>query len=127
MDLIFDGYCGVCTRLIRWVRAQDRHDRITAWPSQLPGVRERFGLSREQADREVWAFDGAGNVWSGAEAIFRTLEVLGWTTVAAWSRRPPFKQLAGPCYFWVARHRHWFARWGMPPECADPARGCLPE
>lgn len=126
MDLIFDGYCGVCTRMIHWIRAQDRHGRITAVPSQVPGVLERFGLTREAADREVWAFDGAGNVWSGAEAVFRTLEVLGWTRLAAWSRRSPVKQLAGPCYHWFARHRHWFARWGAPPECADPARGCLP-
>jgi predicted DCC family thiol-disulfide oxidoreductase YuxK len=126
--LIFDGYCGICTRMVLWVRAQDRQGRILALPSQLPDLLDRYGLTPEQVAKEVWAFDAAGNAWSGAEAIFRTLEEFGapWSGIAAWSRRPPFKQLAGPSYAWFARNRHLFARWGAPPECADPARGCLP-
>ncbi len=112
--------------MVRWVRAQDRLGRITVVPSQLPGVVERYGLTREQADREVWAFDGDGNVWSGAEAIFRTLELLGWTRLAAFSRLKGVRPLARWGYVWFAQHRHWFARWGVTPECADPARGCLP-
>lgn len=128
MILVFDGYCGVCTRMIRWVRQQDRQGRITALPSQLPGVLERYGLTREAADREVWAFDGAGASWAGAEAIFRILDALGFphSLLAAAGRFPPFKQLSGPAYRLFARYRHFFARWGVPPECADPARGCLP-
>lgn len=114
--------------MVRWVQARDRAGRVTAIPSQLPGMLERFGLTREQADREVWAFDDAGNAWSGAEAIFVVLGLLGgpWQAVAAAFRLPPIKPLAGWGYHWFAAHRHLFARWGMTPECDDPARGCLP-
>ena len=128
VTLVFDGYCGVCTRLVRWIRVQDRGGRINALPSQLPGVLDRYGLTREQAAREVWAVDAAGKVWSGAEAIFVILDLLGppWSRLAAWSRLPPFRQLAGPSYHWFAAHRHWFGRWGATPECEDPGRGCLP-
>ena len=114
--------------MVRWVRSRDAQGRIKALPSQVPGVLERFGLTREQAAREVWAFDDAGNVWSGAEAIFLTLEVVGgpWKALAVASRLPPIQQLSGPAYHWFARHRHWFARWGVRPECEEPARGCLP-
>ena len=128
VTLVFDGYCGVCTRMVRWVRAQDRAGRVTALPSQQPGLLERFGLTRAQADREVWAFDTAGNAWSGAEAIFVVLELLGgpWKAVAAGSRLPLIKPLAALGYHWFAAHRQFFARWGTTPECEDPARGCLP-
>jgi len=114
--------------MVRWVRSQDARGRIEVLPSQLPGVLERFGLTREQAAREVWAFDATGRVWSGADAIFLALELLGgpWKGVAAASRLPLIKPLAGPAYYWFARHRHFFARWGVSPECEDPARGCLP-
>ena len=126
--LIFDGYCGVCTRLVRWVRAKDRAGRITALPSQVPGVLDRYGLTQSQAAREVWAFDASGHAWSGAEAIFVTLDLLGppWSGLASACRLPPFKQLSEPGYAWFARHRHFFGRWGVTPECEDPARGCLP-
>jgi predicted DCC family thiol-disulfide oxidoreductase YuxK len=126
--LLFDGTCGICTRMVRWLRNADRAGHVEALPSQLPGLIERYGLTREAVDREVWAFDAAGNSWAGAAAIFRVLEALGgpWPMLAHWARRTPFKQLSAVCYRAFARHRRLFARWGVPPECADPARGCLP-
>lgn len=124
--LLFDGHCGICTRLVRVVSRHDRLGRIAAEPSQRPGLIERYGLTREQVDREVWAFDAAGNAYAGASAVFRVLAELGgaWPFVAWLFRLPPFKRLADGAYRLFARHRALFGRWGVTPACDEPAAGC---
>lgn len=38
--LVYDGYCGFCTRSVGWVSRLDRHDRVRSVAHQLPGVRQ---------------------------------------------------------------------------------------
>ena len=53
--LIFDGSCGVCTRTMRYLRALDRGQRLTALPAQQPGLPEQHHLTGAQCEPSVWA------------------------------------------------------------------------
>lgn len=127
--LVFDGNCGVCTRLAQWVQRIDHHGRVRIEPSQGPGVRERFGLTEADARSAAWAFslpiDGhrEGFRWRGAEAVARALDAICETRlwvplVRIWGIR----QAAAWCYSWVARHRSRFP--GVAPWCEQFPGSC---
>ena|SRR5579859_5856377 len=126
LALVFDGTCGVCTRLARWVRRRDRAGRVLVLPSQRPGVLARYGLTREEADRSAWAVDPGGRRWEGAAAVGRVLAELGGP--AAWVAAPyrikPLGAMADLTYRWFAGRRSKFERFGVRPECDEPDAGC---
>lgn len=126
--VVFDGWCGVCTRAVEWVRARDATGRVRALPSQTPGLKERLGLSRAQAARTVWAVTRTGRRYAGAAAFAAVLRELGgaWAGIAALYAVPPLGWLAERAYAWFARHRGRFARWGVRPACARPGARCEP-
>jgi predicted DCC family thiol-disulfide oxidoreductase YuxK len=123
--LIYDGWCGVCTRTVDWVRAHDPAGRVAALPSQTPGLAERAGLSRGQLDRAAWAMDRAGRLYAGAGAINRTwAELPGWRWLARLYALPGVRHGEDALYRWFARHRGRFARWGVTPGCERPDVAC---
>ena len=123
--LIYDGWCGVCTRTVDWVRAHDPDGRVAALPSQTPGLAERAGLSREQVDRAAWAIDRAGRSYAGAAAINRTLaELHGWRWLARLYALRGIRHAEDRGYRWFAAHRGRFARWGALPGCQRPGAVC---
>src|SRR5690348_13672757 len=75
--VLFDGWCGFCTRCVEWVRARDSAGRVLALPNQTPGIRERFGLSKAQVDRELYAIARDRRVYHGAAAVARVFRELG--------------------------------------------------
>jgi predicted DCC family thiol-disulfide oxidoreductase YuxK len=90
--------------------------RVSALPNQRPGLIERYGLSRRDADRFVWAVEPTGRQYRGAAAIGRVLWELGgaWR-VLGWAATLPG---AGLVYAIVARVRgRLSAVWGDPPPC----------
>ena len=117
--LIFDGYCGICERLVHWVQARDGDGRIKALPNQTPGLIERYGLTRAQVDREVWVIDAEGRALGGAAAVNRVFEALGgvWGWLGRALSLPPLFWCEARVYRWVAAHRHLFGRWGLAPVC----------
>ena len=126
--LIYDGWCGVCTRLVDWLRARDPTGRVALAPSQMPGLCERAGLSRAQADAAAWAFDREGRRYRAAAAINHALaELDGWRWLAAPYRLAIIRQSEDAFYRWFAANRHRFSRWGALPGCARPGAECLPE
>ena len=126
--LIYDGWCGVCTRTVDWLRAHDHVGRVAVLPNQTPGLRERAGLSRAQVDAAAWAIDRRGHRYGGAAAINRALaELDGWRAAAALYRLPGIRQIEDVFYRWFAANRGRFSRWGAVPGCARPGAGCLPE
>ncbi len=126
--VVFDGWCGVCTRAVEWVRARDPSGRVLALPSQTPGLKERLGLSREEAARTVWVFTRDGRRYAGAAAVAAVLRELGgaWRGIAALYAVLPLAWLSERAYAWFARHRGRFARWGVRPACARPGARCEP-
>lgn len=126
--LVYDGYCGVCTRTVAWVRAHDPERRVFALPNQFPGLRARVGLTKQDVDAAAWAIDRDGRRYPGAAAINRTLEELGgWRAITALYRLPPLRRLEDAVYHAFARSRGRFARWGLTPPCERPGVPCLPE
>lgn len=126
--LIFDGYCGVCTRLAHWVEARGHRQGIVAAPSQQPGLRERFNLTREQTDGAAWAIQPEGRRWQGAAAINQIFSELGgpWALIALPYRLPPLAWLEDRAYYLFAQHRGRFSRFGVTPACERPNANCLP-
>lgn len=115
LDLIFDGRCGFCTRAVGWVRALDRHGRITTHAYQQPDVLERFGLTESQAHAAVWAVTGERKS-AGAAAVAATLDTaLGTRVFGRLYRIPPVRMLQDRVYQWVADHRGKFP--GVTPWC----------
>lgn len=117
--LIFDGTCGICKRLVRWVQTRDAAGRIKALPNQTPGLIEQYGLTRAQVDREVWVIDAEGRALGGAAAVNQVLEALGggWAWLGRALRLPPLFWCETRLYRWVAGHRYLFGRWGITPAC----------
>jgi predicted DCC family thiol-disulfide oxidoreductase YuxK len=100
---------------------------VLALPSQTPGLVDRYGLTRRETDRELWAVDSSGSVFSGAAAVNRILTELGrpWSAVAAMYRVPWMQWLEDRAYRWVADHRSCLSRfWSTTPECDLPGVTC---
>jgi len=112
--------------MARWIRRRDRAGRVLVIPNQKPGVLERHGLTREEADRAAWSIDRSGGRLEGAAALNRVLAELagGWPALAAPSRIPPVAALEERLYRWFAPRRAMFARLGVRPECDEPGSDC---
>lgn len=122
LDLIFDGRCGFCTRAVGWVRALDRHRRITTHAYQQPDVLDRFGLTESQAHAAVWAVAGHTRT-AGAAAVAATLDTaLGTRIFGRVYRIPPMRLLQDRVYQWVADHRGKFP--GVTPWCEQHPGKC---
>ncbi|HET7421135.1 MAG TPA: DCC1-like thiol-disulfide oxidoreductase family protein [Candidatus Dormibacteraeota bacterium] len=111
--------------MARWVRRRDQAGRVQAIANQQPGALERFGVTREEADRAAWTVDAGGRRLGGAAAINRVLHEMGgpWPAVAALYRLRPVAAVEEAFYRWFARHRSRFHRFGVTPECDEPGCG----
>jgi predicted DCC family thiol-disulfide oxidoreductase YuxK len=112
--------------MARWVRRRDRTGRVLVIANQKPGTLARFGLSSAEAQRAAWAVDRGGRRLEGAAAVNRVLREIGgpWATLAAVYRLKPAAPVEEAVYRWFARHRSWFHRLGVRPECAEPGANC---
>lgn len=112
--------------MARWVRRRDRAGRVLALPNQRPGVLERYGVSRAEADRAAWTVEPDGSRLAGAAAVNRVLRELGgpWRVAAAPYRLRPIAALEEAFYRWFAARRSRFERFGVTPECDEPDARC---
>jgi predicted DCC family thiol-disulfide oxidoreductase YuxK len=112
---------------VEWLRAHDHAGRVSALPNQLPGLPERFGLSRADVDRSVWAVDSEGRKLSGMAAINAALSRLGgaWKRIAGAGALPLIAWAEERGYRWVAANRGRLSHlWATTPECERPGTGC---
>jgi len=125
--LVFDGYCGFCTRSVHAVRRLDRRDRVRPLPLQGPRVLEVTGISRPDALRAAWWIGADGSRSSGAGAINDALAAATGVPLFRWLYRVPgIRRLQDRAYRWVAEHRHLLR--GVTPYCvAHPEAGCAPD
>jgi predicted DCC family thiol-disulfide oxidoreductase YuxK len=109
MTLVYDGECGFCARLARWVERRDRARRIAVRPNQEPGLIESLGLTREEVDRASWVVEAGGRKFEGAAGISRVLRELGggWRLLGSLYLVPPLGWVEDRYYRRVARRRKW--------------------
>jgi predicted DCC family thiol-disulfide oxidoreductase YuxK len=108
------------------VRRRDRAGRVLAIANQQPGVLDRYGITRAEADRSAWTIDQGGRRLEGAAALNRVLVELGgrWGLLAALHRVPGMGALEEAVYRWFAPRRSRFHRFGVTPECDEPDARC---
>src|SRR5262245_22255676 len=111
--------------MARWVRRRDRAGRVLVLANQAPGLLERYGLTRDEADRAAWAVESAVRL-EGAAAINRVLRELGVVarTFASAYRLRPVAGVEEAAYRWFASRRSRFHRFGVTPECEEPGTHC---
>ena len=104
------------------MQARDSGGRVLTLPSQTPGLAVRYGLTRADTDRELWAVDAHGRLFAGASAVNRVLRDLGgaWRAVSSLYTLPPVRWIEDRAYRWVATHRSELRFWTMTPECDQP-------
>jgi predicted DCC family thiol-disulfide oxidoreductase YuxK len=124
LTLVFDGYCGFCTRSVQWIARLDRNRRVRFEPFQRPGVLQAYGLTAEECEEAAWAITPGGRRMRGAEAINAALAAaLGIRAPLAAYRLPGVRQVQDALYAWVARNRRRFR--AVTPWCvAHPEAGC---
>jgi predicted DCC family thiol-disulfide oxidoreductase YuxK len=115
--LIFDGECGFCRRWITRWRSMTG-DLIDYAPYQEVG--EQFPkISQQEFVNAVQLVDTDGQIFSGAEAVFRALAQVPGKGRSLWCYRhvPGFAPVSRAVYRFVAGHRYglstltrWF--WG---------------
>ena len=96
--------------------------------NQVPGVIERYGLTRAGVDRAAWAIEPGGRRFEGAAAVNRVWRELGgnWGRLAGAYRIGPVARVEDGAYRWFARNRSRFRRFGVLPECEEPGAPCRP-
>ena len=94
--------------------------------NQKPGALERYGVTREEADRAAWTVDAQGRKLEGAAAINRTLHELGggWRLLATPYRVRPIAAVQEAVYRYVAPRRSRLHRLGITPECDETNADC---
>ena len=114
--LVYDGMCGMCTRLAKLLVAWDSRRMIDVVPSQATGVMARFPWIPASAYAEAIQLVGPGGAtWQGAQAVEQLLSVLPRGRWISWVFRIPFmRAVADRLYRWVARNRY---RMGCGEHC----------
>ena len=120
--LVFDGQCGMCTRVVNRMARWNRKGRLRIEPLQSPGVAERVGVPDDRLPESAWWLDASGAVFAGAHAMNAApSKALGTPLPLGIYRRPGIGALQNVVYRWVAAHRYRFR--GVTPLCqAEPER-----
>ncbi|HEX6208123.1 MAG TPA: DUF393 domain-containing protein [Actinomycetota bacterium] len=103
--LVFDGACGFCTRVARWVqRRLPPGVRVVPW-QRAP--LDRLGLTRAEAARTAWWINADGTRRAGHLAVAEALRAVGggWGALGVAIRLPPIRWVAAGVYRLVARYR----------------------
>ena len=106
--LVFDGECGFCTASSRWIAGRwTGPGRARPYQELEWAELARLGLSPSEVGEAAWWVDEHGTVWSGHDAVARSLAAgRGWQRALGrallW---PPLCWLGSALYPVVARHR----------------------
>jgi predicted DCC family thiol-disulfide oxidoreductase YuxK len=124
--ILYDGVCGLCNGLVRFVLPRDRKNRFLFAPLQGGAAREalhRFNRNPDNLDTfyVIENFQGpASRALERDRASIFVLERLGFPWVLAWVFNVVPGFLRRPIYTWIARRRYrWFGKFDtipLPPE-----------
>jgi predicted DCC family thiol-disulfide oxidoreductase YuxK len=130
--VIYDGDCGICNKIRRWLQRVDfEQPPAFAWRTLQSGAGKPFGITRQALEQRLHAvFDG--RVYAGFRAckmilLYNPVLYLALAVLLAappgnwiWYRRilvaallafffPPFNFIGERVYNWVAANRHRFS------------------
>ena len=117
--LVYDGDCGICTRLSRVARRFVMPAAGTVAASQELDL-AAYGLTEEQCLEALQFVDAAGRTHAAQDAVARLLLAGApwWKPFGALLLAPGVNALAGVAYRWVARNRYRLP--GASAACALP-------
>lgn len=120
--LLFDGDCGICTRLAERARAMDTTGRYVVAPYRRFTEAELavYGLDYEACDHAMKLIASDGRVSSGPFAVNGFLiHFFPWSLliIAIYLLFPLMVPLEIAAYYIVARNRHRISRWLGMKEC----------
>lgn len=111
LDVIYDGGCGFCRRVIRLLKRFDRDGLLTLHDLNDPALLQAFpSLPKGQLDLEMAVVDQNGEIRWGFFAVRQILQRLPplWPLLALFYF--PGASIVGPrLYAFVARHRKHLA------------------
>jgi predicted DCC family thiol-disulfide oxidoreductase YuxK len=120
--ILFDGVCGLCNGMVRFILPRDRKDRFRFAPLQSGAARAAlrpFGRAPDSVDTVyvIENFNGrASRVLDRDRAAIFVLERLGFPWVLAWVFNVVPRFLRRPVYTFVARRRYkWFGKFDTIP------------
>lgn len=105
--LFYDGECGFCVRIARWVAPILARRGIGLAPLQDPRVRALLGLTPAELMREMRVVMADGTHSGGADAAVALARVIWWGRPLVWvARIPGVMNLLRSAYEWIAARRH---------------------
>jgi predicted DCC family thiol-disulfide oxidoreductase YuxK len=105
--LFYDGECGFCTRIARWVAPILARRAIGLAPLQDPRVAALLGLSSSELLREMRVVMADGTHSGGADAAVALAREIWWARPLVWfSRIPGGMKLLRRFYYAIAARRH---------------------
>jgi predicted DCC family thiol-disulfide oxidoreductase YuxK len=104
--LFYDGECGFCTRIARWVAPILARREIGLAPLQDPRVGALLGLSSTELLREMRVVMADGSHSGGADAGVALAREIWWARPLVWlAKVPGVMGLLRRAYEWVAAKR----------------------
>jgi len=128
--ILYDGVCGLCNGLVRFVIPRDRRERFRFAPLQGDTARrvlKAFGRTPDDLDTFYVIADYEGSAARLHERDRASIFVLGslgfpWFLAVAFRILPGF--LRRWSYTYIARRRYrWFGKFDSAPIPAPDARG----
>ena len=125
----YDGDCGLCAWVVRWLSRADLFKRI-AWVPYQTLEQPPHGLSWNDLDRAAYLDTGRGRLHEGFYGFrMLALRIAPLLPLAPILWFPGVSRLGVPVYRWVARNRYRLSRCRIPGLSAGPpaAPGHQPE
>jgi predicted DCC family thiol-disulfide oxidoreductase YuxK len=105
--LFYDGECGFCTRIARWVAPILARREIGLVPLQDPRVAALLGLSSSELLREIRVVMADGSHSGGADAAVALAREIWWARPLVWlANVPGAMNLLRRLYHWIAARRN---------------------
>ena len=112
--VVYDGACGVCSRLARRFRRLLERRGFALVPLQAPWMSSRlrfsYGIPLENLLDEMRVLTADGRALAGGDAVLFLAGRIWWARpLAAVASLPPFRALLHRAYRWFAANRHRFS------------------
>jgi len=117
--LLYDERCALCQRSVQTLGRLKLAVPLTMLPLQRADLSSlASGLTREQLMAELHVITRGGEVFRGADAVFRILqEVPSLRWISMIGRIPGLHGASRTVYRWIARHR--YRLFGTAEDCTD--------